>query len=412
MSRSKKLLVACVAIVALVAAACGDDDSSDTAATGGGGSSLQVPALADVLSVDLDNCAPAPEGDPLIIGYAADKSEVGGFVDIPGSQAADLFVDMINCAGGVGGHPVEFIVQDIQGDPEVTQRAARDLLDAGAQVILGPPFADFGQPLLQVTGGDVPVLFVASTEPSLPDPAALSFLVTFDDTRQAETAAQFALDQGFTRAITFSAPGPYFGYNPEVFTRAFEEGGGEVVIDETYVPFEDTDFSTQVNEVAGVADGSEILYTAMIADQLSILRGQLEAQGVDIAYLGADAFEATGIVAVDNNEGVYYTTHAWAGPGTPLRQFLDVFEQVNGEPIENSSFGGLAADAVWIAVNGFADSGGSSDPAAIGAAIAELQGLSTVTGSITYAGTNGVPDKPVYIHQIVNGEPTLAATYG
>ncbi len=410
----RKPVIICLLVLALVAAACGDDDSGGggSGSGGSGAAALTVPALDDVLNVDFENCAPAPAGSPLIIGYAADQSEVGGFVDIPGSQAADLFVDMINCAGGIDGHPVEFVVQDIQGDPEVTQRAARDLLDAGAQVILGPPFADFGQPLLQVTGGDVPVLFVASTEPSLPDPAALSFLVTFDDTVQAETAARFALDQGYTRAITFSAPGPYFGYNPEVFTRAFEEGGGEVVIDETYVPFEDTDFSTQVNEVAGVADGSEILYTAMIADQLSILRGQLEAQGVDIAYLGADAFEATGIVAVDNNEGVFYTTHAWAGPGTRLKSFVDTFAAVNDSPIENSSFGGLAADAVWIAVNAFADTGGSDDPAAIGAAIAELSGLQTVTGSITYAGTDGVPAKPVYVHQILNGEPSLAATYG
>jgi hypothetical protein len=32
-----------------------------------------------------------------------------------------------------------------------------------------------------------------------------------------------------------------------------------------------------------------------------------------------------------------------------------------------------------------------------------------VTG---YAGTSGVPNKPVYIHQMIGGEATLAATIG
>jgi ABC-type branched-subunit amino acid transport system substrate-binding protein len=279
------------------------------------------------------------------------------------------------------------------------------------QVILGPPFADFGQPLLQTVGGAVPVLFVASTEPVLPDPTALSFLTTFDDTAQAEAAAQFAIDEGFTRAITFSSEGPYFGYNPEVFTEAFEGLGGEVVIDQSYVPFEDFDFSTQANEVANVADGSEILYTAMIADQVVALRGQLEELGVDIAYIGADAFEVTGLAFTDNNEGIYYTTHAFAEPGNRLATFLESFEAATGAPNEAPSFAGLAADAITVAVEGLLRSG-STDPVEIGAAIAEIDTLEAVTGVTGYAGTSGVPNKPVYIHQMIGGEATLAATIG
>ncbi len=72
---------------------------------------------------------------------------------------------------------------------------------------------------------------------------------------QATAAAEWALENGFTRAITFSSPGPYFGYNPEVFTEVFTAGGGEIITDQPYVPVEDTDFSAQVNEIAGLADG-------------------------------------------------------------------------------------------------------------------------------------------------------------
>lgn len=390
-----------------------EDTADDSSGDDDGGAPSGDFDVDAVLGVDLDACEAEPTGDPLVIGYAADLSEVGGFVDIPGSAAAEAFIELVNCAGGVGGVPVDYVVEDIQGDPDVTQRAAQDLLDSGVHAILGPPFADFGQPLLQVTAGDVPVLFVASTEPSLPDPAALSYLVTFDDTVQATVAAEFALEQGWDTAVTLSAEGPYFGYNPEVFTEVFEEGGGTVVGDYSYVPFDDTDFSTQANEIAGLSEPPDVLYTAMIADQFGILRGQLEGQGVtDLNYIGADAFEATGIIAQgDAAEGVYYTTHAFAGDGNRLETFVERYEEITGEPIENSSFGGLAADSVILAIQAFLASG-ELDGAAIGAAIAELADVETVTGTTTYVDTFGVPEKPVFIHQIVGGEVTLAETAG
>ena len=118
-----------------------DEPSSDTTAP-----SEPAPSAFDVdamLAAD-PACGTVPEGDPLIIGFAADKSEVGGFADVPIEATLDHLVNLVNCSGGVNGTPVELIVQDVQGDPEVAQRAATDLVAAGSHVILGPPFADTG----------------------------------------------------------------------------------------------------------------------------------------------------------------------------------------------------------------------------------------------------------------------------
>lgn len=421
--RTKRLLVALLLLVALFAAACGNDsddtggsdgdDGTDTAADADGDDGAAAPSgdLLDVdavLAADLASCGDAPSGDPFIIGFAADQSEAGGFADIPIAEAAQHFVDLINCTGGANGTPVELIVEDVQGNPEVAQRAASDLVAAGAHVILGPPFADTGQPVLQTVNASRAVIFVASTEPVVADPSIYSFLTTFDDTGQAEAAAQFAIDEGYTRAITFSSEGPYFGYNPEVFTEKFEELGGEVVLDQSYVPFEDFDFATQANAVADVADGSEILYSAMIAPQVDALRGQIEELGVEIAYIGADAFDVSGIVAVENNEGIYYTTHGFPDPGSRFDTLLTSLEAATGEASESPGFVGLAGDAVIAAVDGFLTAG-STDPIEIAEAIAGLSDLEVITTTTGYAGTEGVPDRPVFVLQIVDGEPALAA---
>lgn len=428
----RTLSVLCAA--SLVLAACGGDDDTETGADTGdtaapatepadtatgdtaetaappvaGGAAVDLDA---VLAADLANCAAAPTGEPIKVGMVLDYGEVSGFADIPGGEAATYLAELINCTGGVNGSPVEVTVRDIQGDPQVTATATQELLDAGSHFLIGPPFADFGQPVLQVTGGTVPVFFAASTEPSLPDVGALSFLVTFDDTAQATAAAEWALAEGFTRAITFSSPGPYFGYNPEVFAEVFTAGGGEIVTDQPYTPVDDVDFSAQVNEIAGVADGTEIVYSAMLAFQVTALRGQLEGQGLtDLTYMGADAFEATGILAEANNEGIYHTTHAFAAPGGRIEQLLTGYEAARGKPLESGTFAGLYADALLLGIQGIADCG-CTDPAQIGQAIAAIESFDGFTGQMGYAGTNGIPNKPVSIHRVVGGVDTLVADW-
>lgn len=427
----KSPLVALLAVLALVAAACTGDDSDDgttgagTAPASANADATPAPTGAEtdpggapaagagtldvdaVLAADLGDCAEPARGDPLVVGYAADLSETAGYADTAGSEAAAHYIDLINCTGGAGGVSVEFAVADVQGDPETARRATADLLDAGAHVILGPPFADTGASVLQAVGASRAVIFVSSTEPVLPDPSVYSFLVTFDDTRQAEAAARFAIDQGFARAITFSAEGPYFGYNPEKFAAEFEELGGEVVLDQHYIPFEDFDFAAQADEVAQAADGSEVLYTAMTAPQLDALRGAIEERGVEIGYIGADALGVSGITEIANNEGVYWTGHGLGESGNRFERLNDSLAAA-GKPSRAPGFAALAADAVTVAVQGFLDAG-SADPEEIARAIADLSGVDAITGTLGYAGTNGVPDAPVYILQIRDGEIALAA---
>ena len=269
-------------------------------------------------------------------------------------------------------------------------------------------YPDFGFPLLQVTNGEVAVLFTASTEPALSDPAALSYLVAFDDTQQATAAAQFALDQGWTTAVTFSSPGPYFGYNPEVFTEVFEAGGGTVISDFSFVPNDDVDFSTQVNQIAN-GDAPDVVYSAMLSFQLTALKGQLQGAGVETNYLTTDAFEATGGYFGDNIEGIFHTTHAFpdANEGRVVT-FDAVFTAATGSGSESPTFAALAVDGIAVIVDSILRTG-STEPAVVGAAIADASNVQGLTGTLTYNGT-GTPTKSVYIHQVVDGAPSLAAT--
>lgn len=274
--------------------------------------------------------------------------------------------------------------------------------------MLGPPFPNPGFRVLQITDGQIPVIFTGSTEPALSDHTALSYLVAFNDTQGATVAAQFALSNGWSRAVTFTSPGPYFGYNTLVFSGVFRANGGEVIGDYPFVPFETTDFADAAAAIA--ADPPDVIYTPMFAFQLVALREQLEALGVDVDYLQSDAFEATGGYGLAGTDGIYHVTHAFPSEGSRINLLNSSLAAAQGVGSEAPSMVALAGDAFAVIADAYLRVG-TTDPVLLGGAISQATNVDGVTGTLSYNNT-GAPTKEIYIHEVVNGEPTLAATFG
>ena len=421
---TKKIAPVLLATIALLAAACGDDDdAADSDATEPASTeSADAPSrrrpnrpTTEPAGTEPSGTSAPPSGDctletPLKIGFAADLGELGAFSDQPGSEAAQVQVDLINDAGGVGGLPVEYVVKDIQGDPAATQRAAQELLDDGVNAIIGPPFANTGTPLLDTVDGQAPIIYMASTDPQLADPSRGAFLASFSDPVQSAAAAEFAIAQGLTSAVTFSsADDVYFSGNPAYFTETFEQAGGTLVQDFSF-SLADEDFSSQVNEMAGLDPAPQALYTAMVMPQIATLLQQMDAAGLgDVTVIGADAFDATVVwSAGEVADGVFFVAHTFPTADNDVQAFLDAASAAGAE-IETISFGALASDSVQILAHA-AETACSVDAATLIATINEITDLPVTTGSVTYAGTNGVPEKDVVILTVTGGEPALETT--
>ena len=388
----------------LVLAACGSDSTSGGTATTAGATDTTAASGGTETTAAASDCT---LDAPLKIGFAADLGELGAFSDQPGSEAAKVKIDQINAAGGVGGKPIEYEVKDVQGDPAATQRAAQELLDDGVNAIIGPPFANTGAPLLDTVAGKAPVVFMATTDPSLADPSRGAFLTSFSDKSQSSAIAEFALGKGYTKAVTLSSTDDvYFSGNPEYFTTVFTDGGGQVLGDYAY-SLADTDFSTQVNEIAGLSDKPEVLFTAMVMPQTQTLLEQLDAAGLgDIVVMGVDGFDATVVwSAGDIANGVFFAAHTFPQDTNRVQQFLDDAKSA-GAKIETISFGALSADAVQI-IAAAATQACSTDPAKLSEAINNLENLEVTTGTVTYKDRNGVPDKDVVILTVDGGAPAF-----
>jgi len=409
----KRIIPVVLMSLSIVAAACSDDSTTaDTAAPADSTAPTESTTPEETIAAGDEATVPTVGAEcvldsPLKIGFAADLGELGAFSDQPGSEAAQVMVDKINEAGGVGGLPIEYTIKDIQGDPAATQRAGQELLDDGINAIIGPPFASTGAPLLDAVDGKAPIVFMASTDPALADPSRGAFLASFSDPVQSSAIAEWALAEGHTTAVTLSSSDDvYFSGNPEYFTEVFEAGGGTVLGDYAY-SLADADFSTQVNEIAALDTPPAILFTAMVMPQTQVLLEQLKAADLgDIIVTGVDGFDATVVwSAGDVANGVVFAAHTFPQDSNGVQQFLDDAAAA-GANIETISFGALAADAVQI-LAAAATEACSVDPAALITTIDGLVNVPVTTGTVTYAGTGGVPEKDVVILEVKGGEPTF-----
>lgn len=413
----KPFVLVTTATLSLLIASCGSDDNKATGTTAGAPAASASTAASSTAASTPAASTPAsgssaPVGDckldtPLKIGFAADLGELGAFSDQPGSEAAKVMIDQINDSGGVGGLPIEYQVKDIQGDPAATQRAAQELLDSGVNAFIGPPFSNTGLPLLDTVAGKAPIVYMASTDPSLADPSRGAFLTSFSDPVQSSAVAEYALSKDYKTAITFSSTDDvYFSGNPEYFKDAFEHGGGTVERDFSF-SLADTDFSTQVNDIASLDTKPQVLFTAMVMPQTQTLMEQLDAAGLgDIVVMGVDGFDATVVWsagAIAN--GAVFAAHTFPQPSNGVQKFLDAAKAA-GANIETISFGALAADAVQIIVAA-ATEACSVDSATLISTIDNLVNVPVTTGTVSYKGTGGVPEKDVVILEVKDGAPSF-----
>ena len=173
----------------------------------------------------------------------------------------------------------------------------------------------------------------------------------------------------------------------------------------------DEDFSSQVNELAQLDPAPDVLYTAMIMPGAGVLLEQLEAAGLgDIQVIGADSFDATVVwSAGDVANDVSFTAHTFPATTTACRS-SSTPPRRPAPRSRRSSFGALASDVVKVFAAA-AEQACSVDGPTLIETISNLSDLEVTTGTVTYAGTNGVPEKDVVILTVTDGEPAFTEAF-
>lgn len=359
------------------------------------------------LSIAAAWCVPAKAADQLVIGYAA--AVTGSLAPYDSPDGVTCRVEQINENGGILGKPVKLIIRDTKSDAVTASNVGQELIDAGANVILGPPTDDGLIPIAQLAlPKGIPVLSVGATQPAFPVASPENgYLVPFGDNASAAAAAEVAYAAGHRKVVLMIANdvGAYSSVTPEYFGKAFERLGGKIVGRVNY-HHGLADYNAQVAEITANPEKPDMIFAAILVPDAGVLVRTIKTTGANIPVYGTDGFDDPSFVSVAGAGASLATfiTHGYPSDGSPLKAFYDDCTKRGHKPA--NIFFGLGGEAVEV-VKAAVESAKSFDPPAINAAIKEIKDLKGITtGSITYKDRGGVPLKELTVMQVKDGKVT------
>ncbi len=288
--------------------------------------------------------------------------------------------------------------------------AVQELVDAGASIIIAPCDADATIAAGQITVAKrIPTLTFCGTAPILSIAVGDNLFGTYPgDNLQATVIADYAYQQGFRKASLFLAGFELHGAAPRIFRDRVQEQGRH---DRRHRQLHHGPAGLLGDRHGdqGLADKPDLIMTAAYEPDFPAFIQQLRAAGVTIPVYGADALGTATIQGLGKLvDGTVYTAAGYPTPGGSLEAFNKRFEKVTGHAAESAYEAngyeiGLILDAAVKAA-------GSTDPVALRNAIAGIDKLQGITGTITYAGTNGMPVRAVALIEYKDGKPVYIDT--
>ena len=237
---------------------------------------------------------------------------------------------------------IQLLVKDDGGSASGAQQAAQQVLAEGAEIIIGPLFAQSVTPVGQVARSrGVPVI-AFSTDANVATRGV--YLLSFLPESDVERIIGHAAGQG-KKSFAAALPDNAYGTVVEAaFKQAVARRSGQVVALERY-PLDRGQMQAAVRNVAQAASRADSIFIPDGADSVSTVVGALAANGVDpkrVQLLGSGLWEDPQIFSNSALDGAWYA----APDSTGFRNFSGRFRaRYNQDPVRTAT---LAYDAVAL----------------------------------------------------------------
>lgn len=340
-----------------------------------------------------------------VIGVAVANS--GGLAPFsqPSFDGFKFCIDEINAAGGIAGqYPIRLEVRDTRSDTAEAVKFAQEFVDLGVNFIVAPPDGDPTMAMGQITSpAQIPTMTFAGTAPILTSVGDYVFGSYPADNQQAAVLGAYAAELGYKTAWLLKSPdAAYTQFGPEYFGTVFEANGG-TVIGEGSFSMNQPDFSAIVTTIQSLDPAPDVIMTSAWEPDFPAFIRALRGAGVTTPVMGADVLDTPTVRGLgDVVEGIVHTSGGYAEEGSAHADFNARFEAATGTPADTNyvvngcDIAGMIDAAVRAA--------GTTDAAAVGAALASLPETEGIMSSYTFAGTDRMPMRSVVLARIEGGE--------
>jgi branched-chain amino acid transport system substrate-binding protein len=289
--------------------------------------------------------APPPGAGATTIGTGQVK--VGLILPLSGSGNAALAGQAMRNAAEMAladfsSPNIQLLVEDDAGNADMARNAAQQAMDQGAEIILGPLFAQSVSVVGQIARPrNIPII-AFSTDANVASPGV--YLLSFLPESDVERIVQYASSTGKRSYAALVPDNPYGTVVEAAFRQDVARHGAQIVALEHY-PHDNAGMQAPVRAVAQAAVRAEALFLPDGGDAVPGVVQMLTADGVNtkrIQMLGTGLWDDPRIFAVPALEGGWYAAPDAAG----YRNFSAKYRaRYNQDPVRTAT---LAYDAVAL----------------------------------------------------------------
>lgn len=340
--------------------------------------------------------------NPALIGLAGPLRHPAG---LPMKRAAELAVDEINAAGGIGGRPLALIERDDFGDADSAAGVAAAFYRSRVAAVVGHLFASQTAAASAVYGAGPRPLIAISPSSCGPEAGRLgpsTFRLCPSDATQGAALARWARRRPFQRGAVLYLNDEYGRAVRQGFAEEFERLGGELVAIDPYLGA-DPEVGFYLDRLAARPGAQFILVAGRRTDAERILR-EVRRRGLALPVLGSgglEGIEQAGPVA----EGVYLSQPYLPSLGSPANQrFVEAYRRRYPAAEPPNQTAAATYDAVRLLAAALAR--GGTDRAAVRRALQEISATAPfegATGRVWFDPAGGLHAGPVSVAVVRGG---------
>ena len=355
-------------------------------------------APSDSTSDEAAETASGEEDNVIRVGVICSMTGGSAVYGEGAQNAVDMAVEEIN--SGDYPYKIEIVnngnVMDDASDSRQAINAYNSLMAEGPEAIVGCFFSSVTLPIAEQAATDnMLLLATGATNVDVTLKGDTIFRDCFIDPYQGKMAAQFAAEQGWSKAaVIYANDDDYSNGLKDAFIENAEANGIEVV----YVgecTTTDTDYSSQASQV--VANGADFLFYPCFLDTVPLLVGAARDAGFEGAIMGGDGWDGADTSGMEDQFTNYYSSEDTA---PAVANFVSKFTETYG----TESLNGCAAlyyDAIYM-LEQAAENAGGTDTASL---VEGMTGMTfTGVGGTFTLDENGDPEKSVAINTYEDGQ--------
>lgn len=352
---------------------------------------------------------------PYKIGVVLDITGPASPLGTPEKETVEMLADQITEAGGINGHPVEFVVLDNGSEETKCVMAVKKLIESEqVKAIIGPSTTGT---TLAIAGmcekAQIPLISCAAgikiTEPAKP----YVFKTAQPDTLAAAKVIDYLKAQKITKVAVISDSNAFGASGLEQLQKQCPAAGITIAANDVFGS-KDTDMTAQLTRISAKKPEAVICWgtnpgPAIVAKnmkQLGIKAPLVMSHGIankKFIELAGDA--ANGVVFPAGRLIVADAIPDSDPQKTTLLEYADQFQKKYQRSAD--TFGGHAWDAVQIVLKAMEKAG--DDPAKIRDEIEKTQGFVGISGVFNFSPTdhNGLTKDAFVMVKIDGGKWTL-----